>query len=120
MKSQIGYGFSHNDVVKSSQKNISRDPRLGVSVIDSSISQGERVGRGKVIEQINGKKTDDYIDKLAKKYLEKSYLYSFYCRRNAITTTCLAQSKRKRESNEISKVFLFICAYIDTFAYTEK
>src|SRR5215204_2937835 len=40
-------------------RNISRDPRVAVSV------------RGKVIEQINGKEADEHIDKLAKKYLGK-------------------------------------------------
>ena len=50
-------------------KNISRDPRVGVSVVDSSNPYHMVSIRGKVIEEINGKEADDHIDKLAKKYL---------------------------------------------------
>src|SRR5918996_689961 len=52
-------------------RNISRDPRVGVSVADSSNPYHMVSVRGKVIEQINGKEADDHIDKLAKKYLGK-------------------------------------------------
>jgi PPOX class probable F420-dependent enzyme len=52
-------------------KNISRDPRVGLSVVDSSNPYHMVSVRGKVIEQINGKEADDHIDKLAKKYMGK-------------------------------------------------
>jgi PPOX class probable F420-dependent enzyme len=52
-------------------RNISRDPRVGISVIDSSNPYHMVSVRGKVIEQINGKGADEHIDKLAKKYLGK-------------------------------------------------
>jgi PPOX class probable F420-dependent enzyme len=52
-------------------RNISRDPRVGVSVVDSSNPYHMVSVRGKVIEQINGKEADDHIDKMAKKYLGK-------------------------------------------------
>ena len=52
-------------------RNISRDPRVGVSVFDSSNPYHMVSVRGKVIEQINGKEADDHIDKMAKKYLGK-------------------------------------------------
>jgi PPOX class probable F420-dependent enzyme len=52
-------------------RNISRDPRIAVSVIDSSNPYHMVTVRGKVIEQINGKEADAHIDKLAKKYLDK-------------------------------------------------
>ena len=52
-------------------KNISRDPRVGLSVVDSSNPYHMVSVRGKVIEQINGKEADDHIDKMAKKYLGK-------------------------------------------------
>jgi PPOX class probable F420-dependent enzyme len=50
-------------------KNISRDPRVGVSVMDFSNPYHMVSIRGKVIEQINGKEADDHIDKMAKKYM---------------------------------------------------
>lgn len=52
-------------------RNISRDPRVGVSVIDFSNPYHMVSVRGKVIEQTNGKEADDHIDKLAKKYMGK-------------------------------------------------
>ncbi len=52
-------------------KNISRDPRVGVSVVDFSNPYHMVSVRGKVIEQINGKEADDHIDKMAKKYMGK-------------------------------------------------
>ena len=47
-------------------KNISRDPRVGVSVVDSSNPYHMVSVRGKVIEQINGREADDHIDKMTK------------------------------------------------------
>ncbi|MFL6486152.1 MAG: PPOX class F420-dependent oxidoreductase [Nitrososphaera sp.] len=52
-------------------RNISRDPRVAVSVVDSSNPYDMVTVRGRVIEQINGKDADDHIDKLAKKYLDQ-------------------------------------------------
>jgi PPOX class probable F420-dependent enzyme len=52
-------------------RNISRDPRVGVSVIDSSNPYDMVTVRGKVVEQIKGKYADERINKLAKKYLDK-------------------------------------------------
>jgi PPOX class probable F420-dependent enzyme len=52
-------------------RNISRDPRVGVSVVDSSNPYHMVSVRGRVIEQINGREADDHIDKMAKKYLGK-------------------------------------------------
>ena len=52
-------------------KNISRDPRVGVSVMDFSNPYHMVSVRGKVVEQINGKEADDHIDKMAKKYMGK-------------------------------------------------
>src|ERR687894_1777205 len=52
-------------------RNISRDPRVAVSVIDSSNPYDMVTIRGRVVEQIKGKDADEHIDKLAKKYLDK-------------------------------------------------
>jgi PPOX class probable F420-dependent enzyme len=52
-------------------RNISRDPRVAVSVVDSSNPYDMVTVRGRVIEEINGKDADDHIDKLAKKYLNQ-------------------------------------------------
>jgi PPOX class probable F420-dependent enzyme len=50
------------------QKNVSRDPRVAVSVADQSNPYSMVTVRGKVVEQ-TATGADDHIDKLAKKYL---------------------------------------------------
>ena len=52
-------------------RNVSRDPRVAVSIIDSSNPYHMVSVRGKVIEQIKGKDAEEHIDKMAKKYLDK-------------------------------------------------
>jgi PPOX class probable F420-dependent enzyme len=52
-------------------RNISRDPRVAVSLIDSSNPYAMVTVRGRVVEQIKGKDADEHIDKLAKKYLDE-------------------------------------------------
>ena len=53
------------------QRNISRDPRVALSIIDQN-NQYEMVTlRGKVTEQITGDRAEKHIDKLAKKYIDK-------------------------------------------------
>ena len=53
------------------QRNISRDPRIALSIIDQN-NQYEMVTlRGKVTEQITGDRAEKHIDKLAKKYIGK-------------------------------------------------
>jgi PPOX class probable F420-dependent enzyme len=50
------------------QKNISRDPRVSISIIEHSNPYHMVTIRGRVIEQTNAG-ADEHIDKLAKKYL---------------------------------------------------
>jgi hypothetical protein len=45
------------------QRNVSTDPRVAVSVIDSSNPYHMVTVRGKVIGQINGKDAEEHIDK---------------------------------------------------------
>jgi PPOX class probable F420-dependent enzyme len=50
-------------------KNVSRDPRIAVSIADKN-NPFEMISiRGKVIEQITGDEARKHVDKLAKKYL---------------------------------------------------
>ena len=52
-------------------RNISRDPRIAISVTDFSNPYDMVTIRGRVVEHIKGKVADEHIDKLAKKYLEE-------------------------------------------------
>jgi PPOX class probable F420-dependent enzyme len=49
-------------------KNISRDPRIAISVVDQNNPYHMVTVRGRVVEQTN-EGADEHIDKLAKKYL---------------------------------------------------
>ena len=53
------------------QKNVTRDPRIAVSIVDRNNPFHMVTLRGEVIDQITGELADNNIDKLAKKYLDK-------------------------------------------------
>jgi PPOX class probable F420-dependent enzyme len=53
------------------QKNTKRDPRVAIAVIDVNNPYHYTAIRGRVLEQIEGQRAEDHIDKLAKKYLGK-------------------------------------------------
>ncbi len=50
------------------QKNVSRDPRVSISIVDEDNPYSMVTIKGRVIEQTT-EGADDHIDKLAKKYL---------------------------------------------------
>jgi PPOX class probable F420-dependent enzyme len=52
-------------------RNVSRDPRVAISLIDLSNPYEMVTVRGRVVEHIKGKDADEHIDKLAMKYLGK-------------------------------------------------
>lgn len=53
------------------QKNISRDHRVAISIIDSNNVYHMVTLQGQVIEQVTGKDAEVHIDKMAKKYINK-------------------------------------------------
>lgn len=53
---------------RTKQKNVSRDPRIGISIVDRNNPYNMVTIRGKVIEQTNID-ADKHADKMAKKYL---------------------------------------------------
>jgi PPOX class probable F420-dependent enzyme len=53
------------------QKNVTRDPRIAVSIADRNNPYHMVSMRGQVIDQITGELADSHIDKMAKKYLNK-------------------------------------------------
>ena len=57
---------------RTKHRNVSKDPRVAVSIIDASNPYHMVAVRGKVVEQTNGKEADEHIDKMAKKYLGKN------------------------------------------------
>ena len=53
------------------QMNISRDPRIALSIIDQDNQYEMVTVRGKVTEQITGDVAEKHIDKLARKYINQ-------------------------------------------------
>ena len=56
-------------VGRTKQKNISRDQKVALALVDQNNQYDMVTARGKVVEQIKGKEAEDHADKLAKKYL---------------------------------------------------
>jgi PPOX class probable F420-dependent enzyme len=52
------------------QMNITRDPRIALSIIDQDNQYEMVTVRGKVMEQITGDVAEKHIDKLARKYTD--------------------------------------------------
>ena len=53
------------------QKNVARDPRVSLSVVDNNNPYHMVTVTGEIVEQITGDEAENHIDKLAKKYLNK-------------------------------------------------
>ena len=66
-----GHIFVNTAIGRIKQRNVSRDPRLSISIVDQNNPYDMVTVRGRVIEQITGDAADQHIDKLAKKYLGK-------------------------------------------------
>lgn len=54
-------------------KNIERDPRVAVTLIDVDDPYSFVEVRGRVVETVGGSAARDHIDRLARKYLGKDY-----------------------------------------------
>ena len=67
-----GHIFVNTAIGRIKQRNVSRDPRLSISIVDQNNPYDMVTVRGRVIEQITGDAPDQHIDKLAKKYLVKT------------------------------------------------
>jgi len=66
-----GHIFVNTAIGRIKQRNVSRDPRLSISIVDQNNPYDMVTVRERVIEQITGDAADQHIDKLAKKYLGK-------------------------------------------------
>jgi PPOX class probable F420-dependent enzyme len=66
-----GYILVNTAIGRIKQKNVLRNPRVALAVIDQNNPYDMVSVRGKVVEQVNGNAADQHIDKLAKKYLGK-------------------------------------------------
>jgi PPOX class probable F420-dependent enzyme len=66
-----GHVLVNTAIGRIKQKNTERDPRVALSVADSSNPYICTAIQGRVVEQIKGQTAEDHIDKMARKYLGK-------------------------------------------------
>jgi PPOX class probable F420-dependent enzyme len=66
-----GYILVNTAIGRIKQRNVLRNPRVALAVIDQNNPYDMVSVRGKVVEQVNGNAAEQHIDKLAKKYLGK-------------------------------------------------
>jgi PPOX class probable F420-dependent enzyme len=52
-------------------RNVTRDPRVAIAVVDVNNLYNMVTIRGKVIDQVTGEKAEKHIDKMAQKYIGK-------------------------------------------------
>jgi PPOX class probable F420-dependent enzyme len=64
-----GYILVNTAIGRIKQWNISRDPRVALSLIDQNNPYEMVTLRGKVTEQITGETAEKHIDRLSKKYI---------------------------------------------------
>ncbi|MGH9105527.1 MAG: PPOX class F420-dependent oxidoreductase [Acidimicrobiales bacterium] len=63
----------NTEVHRQKFKNLSRDPRVTVTVIDAGNPYHYAEVRGRVVEIVKGKQARDHIDELSQKYTGKPY-----------------------------------------------
>lgn len=63
----------NTEVDRQKHRNVTRDPRVAVTVIDAENPYHYAEVRGEVVEQVRGQEARDHIDVLAQKYLGKDY-----------------------------------------------
>lgn len=71
--------YINTEIHRRKFKNIERDPRVTVTVIDSDDGYSFVEIRGRVVETIGGQRARDHIDELSQRYFGREY-------RNAITS----------------------------------
>ncbi|HUB69371.1 MAG TPA: PPOX class F420-dependent oxidoreductase [Acidimicrobiales bacterium] len=63
----------NTEVHRQKFKNVSRDPRVTVTVIDAANPYHYAEVRGKVVEAVRGPQAREHIDKLSRKYTGQDY-----------------------------------------------
>ncbi|MGH3012098.1 MAG: PPOX class F420-dependent oxidoreductase [Gaiellaceae bacterium] len=64
-----GYVTFNTAIGRVKERNMRRDPRVAVSIVDKDDPFDKVCIRGRVVKMIEGEEADRHIDELAKKYL---------------------------------------------------
>ena len=67
------YLLINTEIGRQKERNVKRDPRVTVTVIDAANPYNYGEVRGTVVEQLTGPEARAHIDKLAMKYTGKPY-----------------------------------------------
>ncbi|MDX1449292.1 MAG: PPOX class F420-dependent oxidoreductase [Acidimicrobiia bacterium] len=65
--------YINTEIHRQKFKNIQRDPRVTVTVIDSDDGYSFVEVRGRVVETIGGQRARDHIDELSQRYFGRPY-----------------------------------------------
>lgn len=65
--------YINTEIHRRKFKNIERDPRVTVTVIDSEDNYSFVEVRGRVVETIGGQRARDHIDELSQRYFGRKY-----------------------------------------------
>ena len=58
---------------RTKERNLRRDPRVALSIVDRDDPYGRVEIRGRVVDWVDGDEANAHIDKLAQKYMGKEY-----------------------------------------------
>jgi PPOX class probable F420-dependent enzyme len=67
------YVLINTEIGRQKERNVKRDPRVTVTVIDTANPYNYGEVRGKVVQEVTGPEAREHIDKLAMKYTGKPY-----------------------------------------------
>jgi len=67
------YLYLNTEIDRQKFRNVSRDPRATVTIIDSDDNYSYVEVRGTVVETIGGQRARDHIDELSQRYNGKDY-----------------------------------------------
>lgn len=63
----------NTELGRQKHRNVERDPRVTVTVIDAEDPYHYAEVRGRVVEQVGGQQARDHIDELSRKYVGRDY-----------------------------------------------
>ncbi|MEM4310048.1 MAG: PPOX class F420-dependent oxidoreductase [Candidatus Nitrosocaldus sp.] len=64
-----GYVIVSTTTSRVKYKNVKRDPRVTISIVDRNDPYNAAMIKGRVVQEVTGREAEEHIDAMAKKYL---------------------------------------------------
>ncbi|MEM0364361.1 MAG: PPOX class F420-dependent oxidoreductase [Candidatus Nitrosocaldus sp.] len=64
-----GYIVVNTTTARVKYKNLKRDPRVTISIVDRNDPYNAAMIKGRVVQEVTGREAEEHIDAMAKKYL---------------------------------------------------